>query len=119
MSKINFNGPVNITGSHAQIGDNHHYSSSADFYKATPTIQYTDTERELVDLIYSEAPTEKERQDILASLKAIKENETSDGAEETIQQNSSRIIDFLKAIGTDTAAKIIVELGAHLLKGMS
>lgn len=113
---INFNGPVHITGEHAHVGDNHYYATPADFYKATPAVQYTKTEKELVDLIYDKAPTEDERQQILTSLREIKENEGADQPTESVKKNSSRIKKFLRSVGTEVAAKLIVELGPKLLQ---
>jgi len=114
MSKITING--NITGTHAHIGDNNFYSAPRDFYKSNPNIKYTELEQELVDIIFENAPTVEERQQILNSLRTIKENEGSEGHDESNKQNGGRIKHFLTALGTDTAAKILVELGAHLLK---
>jgi hypothetical protein len=118
MGTINFNGPVKITGANAHVGDNYFGTSPAAFYQATSNIQYSDTEKQLVDLIYENTKTDAERTEILNSLKNVKETGETKGHEESNKQNASKIKHFLTAVGTDTAAKIIVELGAHLLKGM-
>jgi hypothetical protein len=65
-------------------------------------------------LIYEKAPTEDEREQILVSLRTIKENVETDGHEESNRQNSTKIKDFLMAAGTGTAAKIIAEWGKDL-----
>jgi hypothetical protein len=114
MSKITING--NVTGTHAHIGDNNFYSAPIDFYKSNLNIKYTELEQELVDIIFEKAPTVEERQQILNSLRTIKENEGSEGHEESNKQNMGRIRHFLSALGTDAAAKILVEVGAHLIQ---
>jgi hypothetical protein len=116
MTNFNFNGPVNITGNHAHVGDNHYYESPEAFYKGTPNVQYTKTEKELVELIYANKSSEEEREQILNSLRTIKENEGSEGHEESNKQNAERIKHFLESLAAATGAKLIVELGALWLK---
>ena len=115
MSKITING--NVTGSHAQVGDINNYATPLEFYNTAENINYTNTEKQLVELIYENTSSEEEREKILNSLRTLKENEGSVGHEESNKENGGRIKDFLMALGTDTAAKIIVELGSHLLNG--
>jgi hypothetical protein len=105
MSKYIFNAPINSTNTH--IGDNY-YNSSSDFYKATPGLKYSDTEKQLVELIFERTNSEDERLQILNSLKSIKED---DGTKPEITNSYFEPIkNFLTAAATTLGAKLLAEL---------
>lgn len=105
MSKIRING--NIIGNHNHIGDNYYLYSKS--FLSDSERKFTETEIELLDLIFKEAPTEEERKQILESLKEI---------DKQCDNNSSfwtKVTGYLKTTGKEVLVGIITSTLTNLL----
>ncbi len=110
MSKFNLSG-ANINATNLHIGDTHNYSSSQEFISKNADLKLTETEVELVKIIFDNTESEQERKTILASLKSIKEGK---GTEE---ENKASILSFkplLKKL-SDIGEKVAVNITAKFL----
>lgn len=112
MSKFIFNASINSTNIH--MGDNYFYKTPGEFYNSTPDIEYSDTDRQLVELIYENTESDAERLQILDSLKSIKESGDTDI--ETKKNYFEPISVFLTTVATTLSSKILAELAFRYLQ---
>lgn len=70
MSTINING--NITGDHNHIGDL--YMHSKEEYLQNSSKEFSQTERELIDIIFQNTDSEEERKELLLNLQKSSEH---------------------------------------------
>lgn len=105
-NNFNFNGTVNATNIHN--GDNYYYNSPNEFYKGNSQFEFSDTDKQLIELIYDKTNSEEERIQILNSLKSIKEDEAVDL--ETKKSHFKTITNFITSTGTSLASKLITDL---------
>ena len=76
-TKYNFKG-AKISTKNLHIGDVYNYSSSQDFINKHKDLKFSNTEIELVEIIFANTSSEQERQSILESLKSIKSGKGTD-----------------------------------------
>lgn len=110
MSKIILNGNT-INAGNLQIGDNYYYSSPNDFINNNAELQLTETEKELVQVIFDKTESDEERKAILKSLKSIKEGKGTEEETKSAIKSFNPLIKRLNDIGDKVAASII----AHAL----
>ncbi len=99
---------------HLLIEEEDFYLAPKDFYKSSPNIWYTDLEREFVELIYENANSIEEQQQLLKSFRTLKENKITEGHEQSNKLNSERIKYFLMSIEQEIADKFYSGLGIIL-----
>ena len=101
MSKFNFQG-ANISAKKIHFGDNYNYLTPHDFL--TKNLKsYTETEQELVEIIYANTSSEEERRQILESLKAIRDESRSDSEKKRSILNFKPLISILRTKGIQVA----------------
>ncbi|MGZ5551751.1 MAG: hypothetical protein ACXWE7_13290 [Nitrososphaeraceae archaeon] len=114
-NSFTFNG--NVTATNMHNGDNHYYNSPDDFYKGNSQLEFSDIDKQLVELIYDKTSSEEERLQILYSLKSIKDNETTDL--DAKKNYLKSIGDFVTNTGTSLASKLIADLTFIYIKAHS
>ncbi len=95
MNKYNFTG-AKINAKNLHIGDNYHYDSSEDFLSKNNDFVLTQTEKELVKIIFDNTESEEERSAILNSLKLIKSEKYTET--NTINSSIGSFSSFLKKL---------------------
>ncbi len=110
MSKFNLTG-ANINATNLHIGDTYYYSSSQEFITKNADLRLTETEIELVHIIFDNTESEEERKLILRSLTSIKNGE---GTEEEKKASILSFKPLLKKLN-DIGAKVAVDVTAKVL----
>lgn len=95
MNKYNFTG-ANINAENLHIGDNYNYNSPDDFLSKNNDFVLTQTEKELVKIIFDNTESEEERSAILDSLKLIKSEKFTEL--NTINSSINSFSSFLKKL---------------------
>lgn len=122
MDKFNFNG-VNINATNIHIGDNYIYNSPQDFIKNNTNLAITETETELIKIIFDNTESEQERKTILDSLKSIKEGKGTEEEKRAFLLSFKPLLKKLSDIGEKVAVNIVSKLltdyaGTHNLKDL-
>lgn len=107
------NGTINANTVH--IGDNNYYNNSLDFYKGNPKIEFSDLDKQLVELIYENTADDKERMQILESLKNLKDSNTDSDLK---KDHFSKIKSFLNGVAIGTISKIAADKLLEYLKNL-
>lgn len=110
MSKFNLTG-ANINATNLHIGDTYNYSSPQDFVSKNADLRLTETEIELVRIIFANTESEEERKLILKSLTSIKNGE---GTEEDKKASILSFKPLLKKLN-DIGEKVAVGVTAKVL----
>ena len=105
MSNYNFNAPIN--GSNHHFGDINNYATSQEFFAKNKKYDYSETERELVKIIFENTSSEEEKQQILNSLQSIKEEPQSLLKEKSHLEIITNYLEKLKKFGFSLAEKVI------------
>lgn len=106
MSKFNLQG-ANISANSIHIGDKYVYPSANDFLDKNNPNSFTTTEKELVKIIFDNTTSEQERQDILESLKSIRDENLTVKEEEQAFLNFKPLLKTLKAKGMKVAMNLM------------
>jgi len=109
MSKYNFEG-AKISAKNLHIGDVYNYSSSQDFIRKHKDLKLSDTEIELVEIIFTNTSSEQERQSIIESLKSIKSGKGTDEEKQKSILSFKPLINFLKDSGKKIAVNLITKI---------
>jgi len=107
MSKYKFEGDI--------IGNNHHFGdihiSNSDDFINNSTEKYTDTEKDLINIIFENTSTEEERKILLTNLKKV------NNEQETTSKIKRLFISFAKKLSdkglTILAAKVASYIGEN------
>ncbi|MES2382125.1 MAG: hypothetical protein V4538_13845 [Bacteroidota bacterium] len=105
MGKYNFNG-ANINATNLHIGDNYTYNSAQDFIEKNTNLSLTETEKELVDIIFLNTDSNKERREILDSLKSIKSNNETAVPSQSWFNSFKPLVSKLQLLGNKAAIDI-------------
>lgn len=115
MSKFNLKG-ANINATNLHIGDVYNYSSSSDFISKNANLEFTKTEKELVKIIFENTSSEEERQQILDSLKATKEEPQSKIKRNSHLELINKYYEKVKQIGWSVTEKVVAVYLADQIK---
>ena len=105
MSKFNLQG-ANISANSVHIGDKYVYSSANDFLDKNNPNSFTTTEKELVKIIFENTTSEQERQEILESLKSIRDENLTVKEKEQAFLNFKPLLKTIKAKGLKVAMNL-------------
>ncbi len=111
MSNIKISGLTINNANSVQVGDNYYYKSAQDFIAQNKNL--TETEVELVKIIFENTQSEEERKKILESLKNIKSEEITDeekvGYAMSFKSLLKRVSEIPEKVGIGIIVKFLVD----------
>lgn len=109
MNKFNLQG-ANISANTIHIGDTYVYNSPADFIGKNSSDTLSDTEKELVGIIFENTTSEVERQEILNSLKSIRDDNCELDEKKRSLLNFTPLLKTLKTKGKKLAIDLVLKV---------
>lgn len=108
MSKFNLQG-ANISANSIHIGDSYVYSSPSDYLEKNNSPKYSETERELVKIIFENTSSDEERQNILNSLRTIRNEDSNIDDKKRSFLNLTPLLQTLKTKGSQIALNLVLK----------
>jgi hypothetical protein len=108
MGKYNLEG-ASINARKLHIGDEYYYSTPKIFLDNQSELELTETETELVKIIFENTSSEAERQNILRSLKSIKSEEDNDNVKEKSFFSFKPLLQSLRKSGNRVAEQLLTK----------
>jgi len=114
-SKIIIKG--NITGNNHHFGDNFVYGNYTQYIQTTEADNLTETEKELVKIIFENTQDEAERRKILDSLIAIKKDSiTVESEQKDTLSRWAKLLSYTKKLSNEVAVKSISTFIAEIVQ---